>query len=211
VRPDLVLIDREYFEWVLVEVEKFSHSWSSHVSPQLEKFRSARVGDREVASIAEIAPDLDLSRLRSLVLNATPRILVVCNGTPAWSDHFLTSDAELMVVRPMRNERLELVMYADRQFQRRHVDKVSYLEIPKDGALIRWYRIVTPNRMKLSECAYLAQFENGVSPCRTVRLGDVWYLAFPDGTRVLPVPGRQLSILRLGPAGIAIDGQIVEA
>lgn len=210
VRPDLVLIDRQYAEWVLVEVEKVSHSWTSHVSPQLEKFRSAQIGDREVRAITEIAPDLDRSRLRSLLLSAKPRILVVCNGKPVWSEQFLTLDAELMVVRPLRNERLDLIMYADRQFQRRHVDKLSFLEAPEDGAVFQWYRIVTPSRMELRVDDHLAQLENGVSPCRTRKLGDDWYIAFPSGTKITGMAGRPLSILRFGIGEMAIDGQLVE-
>lgn len=116
-----------------------------------------------------------------------------------------------MVVRPLRNERLELILYADRQFQRRHVDRISYLETPKDDALIQWYRIVSPNRMELCEGAYLAQFENGVSPCRTHKMGGEWYLSFPNGTRITPLTGHELSILRCSVAAMTIDGQIVEA
>ena len=211
VRPDLVLIDHHYAEWVLVEVEKFSHSWSAHVSPQLEKFRSARIGDREVQVLQEVAENLDPARLRSLMLNVRPRILVVCNGVPTWSAYFLASDAELMVARPLRNERLELIMYVDRQFQRRHFDRMSHLEAPKDDALVKWYRISSPNRLAIQEGQYLMQLDNGVTPCRTKKLGDDWYLVLPSSVRIMETNGRPLSIMRFGITEIAVDGRMIES
>ena len=211
VRPELVLIDHEYAEWALVEVEKFSHSWSAHVSPQLEKFRSARIGEREVRTLQSMAPDLDPERLRSLMLNIRPRILVVCNGVPTWSAYFLASDAELMVARPLRNEQLDLLMYVDRQFHRRRIDRLSYLEIPSESSLIKWYRISSPNRLNIREANYLAQLENGVTGCKIKSLGNEWYLVFPSGLTLETSSGRPLSIIRFGSSDVAIDGRMIES
>lgn len=211
VRPDLVLVDYEYAEWVLVEVEKFSHSWSAHVSPQLEKFRSARISEKEVQTLQGIASDLDPERLRSLMLNVRPRILVVCNGVPSWSAYFLASDAELMVARPLRNEQLDLLLYVDRQFHRRQIDRLSHLEIPSESSLIKWYRISSPNRLNIREANYLAQLDNGVTSCKIKNIGNEWYLVPPSALTLAAIAGRPLSITRFGISELSIDGRIIES
>ena len=211
VRPDLILVDHLYSEWVLVEVEKFSHSWSGHVSPQLEKLRSVRIGEAQVSAILKEAPELDPARLRTLMSRNRPRILVICNGAPSWSDYFMSSDAELMVVRPLRNEHLDLVLYSERQFQRLKFDKLSYLEPPAEGAHIGWYRITAPNRLDIRIGNYLAEFENGVFPCRTRRLGEEWYLVAPSATRIAQTGERPLAIIRFGDTDIAIDGRVIQS
>lgn len=210
VRPDLVLIDKEYSEWVLVEVEKFSHSWSAHVSPQLEKFRSAKIGEAEVAWLARDAQNLDFERLRTLMINETPRILVVCNDKPSWSDFFLSTDAELIIVRPMRNENLDLVLYADRIFQRRKFERLSFLEPPSDSELVKWYRIESPNRLNVKEGSYLVDFENGTFTCVIRKMSGFWYFVPPSSIVLKPARGSHISILRFSENGITVEGKVEE-
>ena len=210
VKPDLVLIDKDYSEWVLVEVEKFSHSWSSHVSPQLEKFRSAKIGITEVQKLSNTAVELNYERLKTLMLTEDPRILVVCNGKPAWSDYFLSSDAELMIVRPLRNENLDLVLYADRVFQRRKYDKLSFLEPPLESELIRWYRITSPNRFEIGEGRYLVDFDNGTYSCDIKRMAGIWYFVPPPSMFVKPSRGSHISITRFSLNSMTVEGNVEE-
>lgn len=210
VRPDLILIDRQYSEWVLVEVEKASHPWSSHVFPQLEKFRSARIGDEEISRLLKDAPDLSPDRLRSLILNEPPRILVVCNDKPSWSDFFLSTDAELMIVRPMRNEYLDLVLYADRIFNRRKYERLSFLEPPSESELIKWYRVTSPNRLEIREGHYLVDFDNGTFSCDIRKMSGNWYFAPPSSIVLRPSRSKHLSILRFSDSEITIEGTAEE-
>jgi len=210
VRPDLVLIDKDYSDWVLVEVEKFSHSWSSHVSPQLEKFRAAKIGIIEVNKLFNAADDLTYDRLKTLMISQTPRILVICNDKPTWSENFLSNDAELMIVKPLRNEYLELVLYADRLFQRRKFVKLSFLEPPLDGELIRWYRILSPHRLNISAGRYLVEFDNGTYSCDIQRMSGIWYLVPPSSMVIAPSQGSHISIVRFSSNSLTVDGKVEE-
>ena len=210
VRPDLVLVDKDYSEWVLVEVEKFSHSWSSHVSPQLEKFRSAKIGEKEVETLLQVADELNSVRLHALMTTESPRILVVCNGKPNWSDYFMSSNAELMIVRPLRNENLDLVLYADRVFQRLKIDKLSFLEPPSDSELIKWYRIGSPNRLEIAQGRYLVEFENGTYPCDVKCVSSIWYLVPPSSMVITPRGAGHISITRSSSNSMTVDGKVEE-
>lgn len=210
VKPDLVLVDKDYSEWVLVEVEKFSHSWSSHVSPQLEKFRSAKIGDKEVEKLLQVAEYLNSERLHILMTTEAPRILVVCNGKPTWSDYFMSSNAELMIVRPLRNENLDLVLYADRVFQRLKFDKLSFLEPPADTALVKWYRISSPNRLEITQGRYLVEFDNGTYPCDVKRMSGIWYFVPPSSMVVSPMGAGHISITRSSSNTMTVDGKVEE-
>jgi len=210
VKPDLVLIDKEYSEWALVEVEKFSHSWTAHVSPQLQKFQAAKIGQHEVEAVLRSSDDFDFDRLRYLMLSNSPRILVVCNEKPSWSDYFFSSNAELMIVRPLRNERLDLVLYADRTFQRRKFDKLSFLEPPLDGELVRWYRISSPNRFGIEVGRYLVDFENGTFTCEIRKMSETWYFVPPPSMFILPSKGSHISIIRFSNRTMTVDGKVEE-
>lgn len=210
VRPDLLLIDKDYSEWVLVEVEKFSHSWSSHVSPQLEKLRSVKIGTNEVKKLFEEASELIYERLKTLMLSQTPRILVVCNDKPAWSENFLSNDAELMIVKPLRNEHLELVLYADRSFRRRKFDKLALLEPPLDSALVRWYRITTSHRFQISEGKYLVDFDNGTYSCRIRTMSGIWYFMPPPSMMITPSRGSHIAIVRFSSDCLTVEGKVEE-
>jgi len=210
VKPDLVLIDKQYSEWALVEVEKFSHSWTSHVSPQLQKFQSAKIGNREVEVLLGSAEDLDADRLRFLMTSEKPRILVVCNGVPSWSDYFFSSNAELMIVRPLRDERLDLVLYADHIFQRRKFDKLSFLEPPPVGDVVRWYRISSPHRFDISEGRYLVDFENGTYSCELRKMSGNWYFVPPPSMFILPSRDSHISIIRFTQKTMTVDGKVEE-
>jgi hypothetical protein len=51
VKADLILIDREYHEWVIVEVEVARHSWSGHVADQVERLELAEIPRSIVARL----------------------------------------------------------------------------------------------------------------------------------------------------------------
>src|SRR5690606_19327485 len=76
-RPDMVLIDRKYRRWCVVEVELASHHYVNHVAPQVEAFRYGRYGNEHAEYIQSKNPVLDLIRLKEMVRSVPPQVLVI--------------------------------------------------------------------------------------------------------------------------------------
>ena len=82
-RPDLILIDRDYRFWWVIEVERGDHDLVRHVLPQIQCFRSASYGYEVVEYLKRNNPDLDPLRLRDLMLGDPPEVAVVSDR---WDD-----------------------------------------------------------------------------------------------------------------------------
>ena len=77
-RPDLILVDRGYRTWCVVEVELEHHSLSGHVEPQIQCLANGVYDTAQVADAAVVAlPHLDPQALRQLVLTAAPQMVVI--------------------------------------------------------------------------------------------------------------------------------------
>jgi len=75
--PDLVLVDHRYREWIVVEAELEHHSLTSHVEPQVRCFAYGRYDESHVQAIARGLPEVDAGRLRILIANLQPRVMVI--------------------------------------------------------------------------------------------------------------------------------------
>jgi len=84
--PDLVLIDKSYRSWVVVEVELETHSLQSDVELQVKQFANGEYDEDHARYIHSKLPNLDAARLRMLVLGTLPSILVVVPIVkPTWA------------------------------------------------------------------------------------------------------------------------------
>lgn len=84
--PDLVLIDKRYRAWVVVEVELETHSLQSDVELQVMQFANGEYYEEHAKYIHSKLPDLDIQRLTMLVLGTLPTILVIVPIVkPSWA------------------------------------------------------------------------------------------------------------------------------
>ena len=207
VKPDLVLIDKMYQEWVLVEVEVARHSWSGHVGDQIERLELASLPNRGLEKLLSKEPSLDARRTELLVRSQLQRVLVVCNDSPRWQDKFAQTSAELLIVRPFRNERHELLLQSERDFRRRYRHVLTGLE-PPTRSQPGWYKIDSPHAVPLDQENVAVVFDNEVVAGKIRRIGFEWFLVVSHG----------LSIVSNGPLGIVgvidhlfeINGKVVE-
>lgn len=79
-RPDLVIVDRNYGMWVVVEVELESHSLKHHVEPQIQTFSTGRYDESHAKSIYEADTTLNLDYLCNLIFYTPPVIAVIVNS-----------------------------------------------------------------------------------------------------------------------------------
>lgn len=102
--PDLAMINRDYRDWWIVEVELADHDFFTHVIPQVEVFANAELNAYETTDyiIRKIAeeekPAVDRNRLLSLIRNENPKVLVIVDEPkPEWEKYLLKYDTKLCV------------------------------------------------------------------------------------------------------------------
>ena len=84
--PDLVLIDKRYRTWVVVEVELETHSLQNDVELQVKQFANGEYDEEHARYIYSKLPELDATRLQMLVLGTLPSILVIVPIVkPTWA------------------------------------------------------------------------------------------------------------------------------
>ena len=105
-RPDYALVEAEYREWWVVEMELSHHSLEGHVLPQVNTLSRARYGEEEATYLAVQSESLDRVWLRDLMKGQVPRVLVVVNqARPDWVHPLGTVGAELAVFEVFCSDR----------------------------------------------------------------------------------------------------------
>ncbi|HET7569928.1 MAG TPA: hypothetical protein VFK96_05005 [Gammaproteobacteria bacterium] len=104
-KPDLALINRDYRDWWIIEVETATHSLNGHVLPQVRTLSRARYGSEEAGYLCDKNTYLDRTKVEEMLKGAPPRILVVVNRLqPKWEPLLRQHDAEMAVVEIFRSE-----------------------------------------------------------------------------------------------------------
>ena len=205
VRADLVLVDKGYTEWILVEVELSDHSWDHHVHDQIQRFELIEIDDETCSKITDANSQLDSPRTHSLLKSQRPRILVVCDSRPPWHEALTTTSAELLIATPYRNEDNHLLLQASRQVHRRRRTVLSGIQ--SAGATMQGcYKILTPHTLDLREQDVLVQTSDGSVNGKLRQIGQYWYLVFAGGV-VLENPGL-CSITRFANGIIELEGKV---
>ncbi len=207
VKADLILIDREYHEWVIVEVEVARHSWSGHVADQVERLELAEIPRSIVARLCASESVLDERRVSLLFENQLQRVLVVCNDSPMWAEKFAQTSAELLVVRPFRNEHHSLLLQSEREFRRRTRHVISNLSQPTT-AQPGWHKIESPHAIPIDLSDISLVFENEVVPGKIRRMGLDWFLVVSHGLSI--VAGNGLAITGVRDSYIELNGKVTE-
>ncbi|MEP1032479.1 hypothetical protein [Ekhidna sp.] len=104
-KADLALIDKEYLNWWVIEVEMSRHSLNGHVLPQVHCL-SAGVYGADVASyFHRKCPALDIEKLKVLMKGKQPRVMVVLDiPKKDWGAKLEKHNAILSVFQIFRSE-----------------------------------------------------------------------------------------------------------
>jgi hypothetical protein len=110
-KADLALIDNDYRDWWVVEVELGSHPLRGHVEEQVTILATARYGADEARRLAEANHTLDFDRLAAMMRGRQPRVFVIVNqAKPAWSSALARSNAIVGVAEIFRSRRENLTV-----------------------------------------------------------------------------------------------------
>jgi len=97
--PDLVLIDYEYREWIVVEVELEHHRLQGDVLDQVMKFSAGDYSEMHAIYLSDNHPELDYEKTRALICGVRPKISVfVPIAKPEWSRILLQHNASIAVI-----------------------------------------------------------------------------------------------------------------
>lgn len=104
-KPDLALVDLDYRQWWVVEIELAHHNLYSHVIPQVDAFRTGTYGSVHANALHNKANDLDADRLQAMVRGEPPGVLVVVDSpSTEWRRPLAERRVALAVVEPFRSE-----------------------------------------------------------------------------------------------------------
>jgi len=76
--PDLAMVKSDYSEWYIIEVELGKHN-KGHVVDQIQSFYNCGYLDEHADYIFLQRPDLDLTKLKSMVAKVPPKFMVIVN------------------------------------------------------------------------------------------------------------------------------------
>lgn len=112
--PDLVLIDSQYRQWWVVEIEMAHHSLERHVMPQVEVFSRGKYGSEHVAYLLNHSGSLDRASLENMLKGSQPRVLVIVNrSVPGWYEPIHRLNGMLVVIEVFRSSRNRYTLLAN--------------------------------------------------------------------------------------------------
>jgi hypothetical protein len=175
-KPDLALIEKNYYHWYVVEVEKSNHPLDRHVLPQVRIFSSAEYNDLTATALKNESVDLDLERLKIMIKGQQPKVLIVVNTPmPEWIKSLSRWEAMLSVFQVFRSEKNKHIYRLngftpkplDKDFSECYIEKVfkrslviqsptileepvySIVTINYKDSISTWKRIDMQNRVML--------------------------------------------------------------
>ena len=109
--PDLVLVDRKYRHWWVVEVEMAHHSLNGHVLPQVDVFTHGKYGEEHKEYLIARSKALDPTALADMIKGAQPRVLVIVNrNVPNWIRPIQSIGGLVSIVEVFRSGRNDHIL-----------------------------------------------------------------------------------------------------
>ncbi|WP_142683036.1 hypothetical protein [Chitinophaga polysaccharea] len=142
-KADLALIDRDYLNWWVVEVEMSRHSLNSHVLPQVEILSNALYDAEIAAFFHKKNPTLDLQRLDALLKGKQPRVMVVLDiPKDKWSQKLEKYNAILSIFQIFRSQNGNLIFRLNGEYPHKFTPNQSKCKFPQ--LLNRFLKVESP-------------------------------------------------------------------
>ena len=144
-RADLVLVDRRFASWQLVEVEMSNHPLDTHVLPQTVGLKDAQVGLNLAEDIAAVFPDLERAQVMDLVMSTTHEVTVIVDRPcPEWEAPLRSEGVLMAVVERFRNEFSQIVIQVSGDMPSRYGKSLTQLKVPRDKMFDGFLAVVNP-------------------------------------------------------------------
>lgn len=159
VKADFVLVERDYSEWWVVEVEKENHSLENHILPQTRKLRDAAYGDAEAEQLCEKCSDLDITKVKAMLKDQQPGILVVVNKPkPDWIKPLSTVGAMLAIFEMFKADNNEHLFRVNGEHPVGSAEVISICRF--DELMNRWLIVENPIALRVpNQSKIVIEFE----------------------------------------------------
>ena len=197
VRPDLILIEKNFRDWWLVEVELEHHSWLAHIQFQINKILNAEISEVHIEKLKKHERVLEFSKLQYLMRNVKHKTLVIVDSEPkSWMDELQTTEARLMTIQVYRNAQNEHIIRCDTSLPQTGSPIVSYLSPVKESLVPGWLEVESPQHLAQMTGKVVISCEDQHFECSLKTFGESVYLIPPSRFRFEPLnPSNRLVLL----------------
>lgn len=204
-KPDFALIDKEYRNWWVVEVEMVSHSLNSHVLPQIRTLSQATYGEPEAYLLSQQDTRLHLEKLRDLMKGKQPQVLVILNASKAdWEAPLMRHDAILSFCEIFRSNSGDVVLRVDGAYPEQSTEVLSSCYV--DPIMRQFLVVESPACLGVLPNQRIAMFyDGGVTEwIRTDAQDTVWLNSVADNPLL---PRQKYDIARRSDGKLIIQRQ----
>jgi len=181
-RPDLALVDVEYRQWWVVEIELAHHNLYSHVIPQVDAFATGTYGSAHARALHSKARSLDLDRLEAMVRGEPPEVLVIVDSPSTnWAGPLRERRVGLAIVEPFRGLGTSIALRLNGDQPQPHPTILSRCS---RGLIRRLLRVHSPASLPAGADVLVVEFDGAETQWAVVHLQDAVMLK-PDHGDVL--------------------------
>ncbi|MBN1875204.1 MAG: hypothetical protein JXA33_13310 [Anaerolineae bacterium] len=142
-RADLALIEQQYREWWVVEVETGNHSLDGHVLPQVKILANATYSEEVATALTRQLRHLDPVKISLMMKGQAPRVLVIVNEQkPEWKLALKRYNALLSTVEIYRSAKNQYIFRIDGELPTPRIDVITECHV--DPFIRTWLVIQSP-------------------------------------------------------------------
>ncbi len=192
-RPDLVLIDKQYRFWYVVEVE-LDNDQLSAVENQVKVFTSGKYGDGHARYVHDKAPELDLVKLKRLMSTQPEVVVLVPRVKPSWATNLAQYGTKFVVIEIFENSQKIEIFRVDGDDLREEDDRFITL-LSFNGSYSRALTIQSPGNLNPEVRILTILLENQMTTWKFVSYGTS-HMLLGQGTLPLDLkPGTSFRLL----------------
>lgn len=175
-KADLALIDKDYLNWWVVEVEMSRHSLNGHVLPQVEILSSAVYGEEVSEFFFSKRPDLDLEKLKILMKGNQPRVMVVLDiPKDKWQQKLERFNAILSIFQVFSSKAGSYIFRLNGEYPRKFTSSQSKCNFPI--LLNRFLKVESPAILNVPDKEKLTiVYDGATTEWKRIDIKDAVYL-----------------------------------
>ena len=175
-KADLALIDKDYLNWWVIEVEMSRHSLNGHVLPQIEILSNAVYGENISDFFFQKRPDLNYDKLKILMKGSQPRVMVVLDiPKDKWEQKLERFNAILSVFQIFRSKTGDLIFRINGSYPHKFSPKQSKCRFT--NLLNRFLKIESPSIINVQDKEKInILYEGATTEWKRIDIRDIVYL-----------------------------------
>lgn len=176
VKADLALIDKDYLNWWVIEVEMSRHSLKGHVLPQVEKLANGVYGDNVATYFHKNCPALDLEKLLILMKGKQPQVMVVLDiPKDKWREELKRYNAILSIFQVFKSQANNFIFRLNGDYPHKFESNQSICEFTM--MLNKFLKVESPAVLDVPDKEKMViKFDGGLTEWKRIDIQDTVYL-----------------------------------